>query len=273
VSRLRAGFKRFHSSNKKAALMPPTVSYARFRSICRFFVGIVFAVAALAACQRDRVESSPVSSGRAPGPELVTFPTSDGGRIEADRYGLGEAAVVLAHGARFDKSSWAKEARALAAAGFEVLAIDFRGYGSSRGGKPSADPSADLDLDILAAVRWLHANGAQRVSVVGGSMGGGAAAKASTEAGPGEIDRIVLLAAPPIEHPEKMTGRKLYVVSRDDKNGDGVPRLVGIRDQYERAREPKQLLVLEGSAHAQFLFDTDQGDRLRSEILRFLTEP
>jgi hypothetical protein len=104
-------------------------------------------------------------------------------------------------------------------------------------------------------------------------MGGGAAAKASTEAGPGEIDRIVLLAAPPIEHPEKMTGRKLYVVSRDDKNGDGAPRLVGIRDQYERAREPKQLLVLEGSAHAQFLFDTDQGDRLRSEILRFLTEP
>jgi hypothetical protein len=28
--------------------------------------------------------------------------------------------------------------------------------------------------------------------------------------------------------------------------------------------------VLEGSAHAQFLFDTDQGERVMREILRFL---
>jgi len=48
------------------------------------------------------------------------------------------------------------------------------------------------------------------------------------------------------------------------------PRLPGIRKQFERASEPKQLLVLDGDAHAQFLFQTDQGDRLKREILRFL---
>jgi hypothetical protein len=30
------------------------------------------------------------------------------------------------------------------------------------------------------------------------------------------------------------------------------------------------LLVLGGAAHAQFIFDTDEGERLMAEILRFL---
>jgi hypothetical protein len=37
--------------------------------------------------------------------------------------------------------------------------------------------------------------------------------------------------------------------------------------------EPKELIVLEGSAHAQFIFATDQGERLMREILRFLSAP
>ena len=34
-----------------------------------------------------------------------------------------------------------------------------------------------------------------------------------------------------------------------------------------------ELVVLEGSAHAQFVFQTDQADRLMREILRFLSAP
>jgi hypothetical protein len=44
-----------------------------------------------------------------------------------------------------------------------------------------------------------------------------------------------------------------------------------IREQYEKAPEPKELIILDGSAHAQFLFQTDQGDRVMREILRFLS--
>jgi hypothetical protein len=55
--------------------------------------------------------------------------------------------------------------------------------------------------------------------------------------------------------------------------GRGVPRLEMIREQYERAPAPKELIVLEGSAHAQFIFETDHGERLMREILRFLSEP
>jgi hypothetical protein len=53
----------------------------------------------------------------------------------------------------------------------------------------------------------------------------------------------------------------------------GGPRLPGIRAQYLKAPEPKQLIVLDGNAHAQFLFQTDQADRVMDEIFRFLSAP
>lgn len=50
-------------------------------------------------------------------------------------------------------------------------------------------------------------------------------------------------------------------------------RLPEIREQFERAGDPKELVILEASAHAQFLFETGQGERLMDEILNFLTQP
>ncbi|MEW6207319.1 MAG: alpha/beta fold hydrolase [Acidobacteriota bacterium] len=209
-----------------------------------------------------------------PAQERVSFPTGDGGSIYADLYGKGDRAVVLAHGGRFNKESWKEQAQALAKAGFRVLAIDFRGYGESRG-PGQADPlSAPLHLDVLAAVRYLKRMGAKSVSIVGASMGGTAAAQASVEANTGEIDRLALIAGGVIDEPERMKGRKLFIAARDDFSGDNkITRLPKIRDQYERASGPKELVLLDGSAHAQALFATEQADRLMREILRFLSEP
>lgn len=192
--------------------------------------------------------------------------------VHADLYGKGERGVVLAHGGRFTKESWASQAQSLARADFRVLAIDFRGRGQSRGG-PQPDSQNDVHLDVLAAVRYLHDTGAANVSVVGASFGGWAAARAAAEAEGGEIDRLVLLAASPIDEPQRLTGRKLFITTRDDFSGDGVLRLPGIRDQFERAPGPKELVVLDGDAHAQYIFETDQGQRLMREIVRFLSEP
>jgi dienelactone hydrolase len=206
----------------------------------------------------------------APGPVAIHFPTADGGVVHADVYGRGNQVVVLAHGGRFTKESWNEQAIRLAEAGFRVIAIDFRGRGESRGGPASTGEEKELLLDVLAAVRHARESGATTVAVVGASFGGWAAAGASAEA-PGEIDRLVILAGV-VDEPEKLTGRKLFILSRDDARGGGILRLPEIRDQYERAPEPKELVLLEGSAHAQFIFDTDQSERLMNEILRFLTE-
>jgi pimeloyl-ACP methyl ester carboxylesterase len=108
------------------------------------------------------------------------------------------------------------------------------------------------------------------VSLVGGSLGGGAAAQAVVEAQPGEIDSLVLLAALPAAPPEKLKIPKLYIIARDDADGVG-PRLPRFHAHYGKAPEPKALIIVDGSAHAQFLFETNQGERVMSEILRFLT--
>src|SRR5579864_7841008 len=203
----------------------------------------------------------------------VSFQTVDGWTIHADLYGTADRGVVLAHGGRFEKGSWKKQALALVNAGFRALAIDLRGFGLSKEGPQAARSDFGSPLDVLAAVRYLHEHGAKTVSVVGASMGGDAAEGALSEARPGEIDRVVLLAHGAYGPPEKLKGRKLFIVSRDDLGPGDKPRLSKIRAQYEKAPDPKELVILEGSAHAQFIFQTDQGERLLREILRFLSAP
>ena len=202
----------------------------------------------------------------------ISFSTEDGGQVCADLYGRGARAVVLAHGGRFTKESWRLQARTLVSAGFRVLAIDFRGFGCSTGPGQADFDNAPFEKDVLAAVRYLKAHGARSVSVVGGSFGGSAAGDASIRSAPGEIDRIVLLGAAPNLPAKGLKSRALFLVAREDSNGAG-PRLPEIRTQYESAPGPKELIVLDGDAHAQFLFQTDQGARVMREILRFLSAP
>ena len=101
-------------------------------------------------------------------------------------------------------------------------------------------------------------------------MGGWAAGDASINSQPGEIDRVVFLGSAPGGPADKLKCPSLFILAHDDASGDG-PRLPAIRAQYEKAPKPKKLIVLDGSAHAQFLFQTDQADRVMREILRFLS--
>jgi pimeloyl-ACP methyl ester carboxylesterase len=202
----------------------------------------------------------------------ISFPTEDGGHVCADLYGRGSKAVLLAHGGRFSKESWREQASTLASAGFQVLAIDFRGFGCSTGPGQQDFDTAPFEKDVLSAVRYLKAHGATAISVVGGSFGGAAAGDASIKSQPGEIDRVVFLGAAPNLPADKLKSRSLFIVAREDRSGSGL-RLPGIQAQYERAPQPKQLIVLDGSAHAQFLFQSDQAARVMQEIVRFLSNP
>ena len=208
------------------------------------------------------------SSGQAQ--STVSIPTSDGGEVFADVYGSGARGLVLAHGGRFNKESWRPQAEQFAAAGFHVLAFDFRGYGKSHGPGQADVFTAPLQLDVLAAVRYLHSIGAKTVSIVGGSLGGGAAGDASIASAPGEIDRLVFLGSSPNGPADQLKSPSLFLVARDDASEDG-PRLPGIKAKFEKAPEPKKLVILEGSAHAQFLFQTPQAKRVMDEILQFLS--
>ena len=204
------------------------------------------------------------------GQPLVNFPSPDGGVVYGYLSGSGDHLVIFAHGGRFTKESWDEQASWLAAHGYRTLAIDMRGRGQSRGGV-GGETNQDLwYLDVMGAIAFGHGLEVDRISVVGASWGGWAAARASIELQPDAIDRLVLLAHSPIDEPELMQGRKLFITTQGDSTGNGTLRLPGIRDQFERASEPKELVVLEGSAHAQHVFRTAQGVELWDTIVRFL---
>jgi dienelactone hydrolase len=212
----------------------------------------------------------------------IPIPTTQQ-QIQADVYDSGKSGggkndsakrgIVLAHGGRYDKTSWRKQAETLAGRGFVVLAISFRGDGKNPDGSPGSFGSTpDNATDVLAAVAYLHGRGIKSVSAIGGSMGGDAVGEADARSPAGEFYRIVFLGSSGGDFPTKLKGRKLFVVARYDKSGDGL-RLPEISSHYTKAPQPKKLIVLNGSAHAQFLFDTDQGPRVMEEILRFVSSP
>src|SRR5258708_15380380 len=198
----------------------------------------------------------------------VSFKTPDGYALHADQYGEGSRGVVLVHGRRLSRESWKKQAEALAERGFNVLAIDFRGYGQTIPGTETTDEKHYPDA--LSAVRYLRGLGAKSVAVVGASMGGDAAGDAVAQSNPGEIDKLVLIASEGGDSPKRLTVETLFVVCRDDKNSEGL-RLPKITAAYDAAPGPKKLKILEGEAHAQFIFETDQGPQLMSELLDFLS--
>ncbi|HZP05487.1 MAG TPA: alpha/beta fold hydrolase [Terracidiphilus sp.] len=201
----------------------------------------------------------------------VVIPMAGHEQIQGDLYGAGSRAIVLAHGGRFNKESWAPQARVLADAGFTVLAINFRGDRLNPDGSPSAEGSdADNAADVVAAVRYLRANGAKTVFAIGGSLGGDAVGNADVLLNPGEMERVVFLGSEGGDHPEQLHGRKLYIVARNDTSGSGL-RLPGIQDHFARAPQPKKLVIVDGSAHAQYLFGSDQGPQVMHEILAFLS--
>ena len=215
-------------------------------------------------------------AGQAPAQTALTISVPDSGSIGADFYGSGERGLVLVgHGGYSTRATWAPQARIFAQAGFRVLVMETRAAVALRDGKEVGClySASCMALDILAAVRQLRLTGANTVSVIGGSAGGGAAAEASFRGKGGEIDRLVLLAPMTIDAPERITGRKLVITARNDLGGDEKPRLPEIRDQYEKAPGPKKLVVVEGSAHGQRMFDAPEGVQLMREIIAFLRAP
>ncbi len=213
-------------------------------------------------------------TGHAFGQRTVSVPVPEvGTQIQADLYGSGERGLILAHGGRFDRKSWAKQAGVLSDAGFLVLAISFRGDRFNSDGSPGAEGSdADNATDVLAAAAYLRQAGAKTISAVGGSLGGSAIGEADARAKPGDFERLVFLGSSGGDSPAKLTGRKLFIVARDDESASG-PRLPDISKHYAVAPEPKKLVIVEGSAHAQFLFATEQGPRVMNEIVSFLLAP
>ncbi|UCE86351.1 MAG: alpha/beta fold hydrolase [Deltaproteobacteria bacterium] len=161
------------------------------------------------------------------------------------------------------EESWNPLAEKLASRGLTVLAIDFRGYGRST---PGRHPAA-LHEDVLGAIRYLQGRGVQRISLLGASMGGAAVSAAAAQVKEDEIDRVILLAPSPLAVAEGMRGYKALIVSR------GEPLAPRLEERFQLIPDPKRLIILPGSAHAQHVFATEYGPLLMTGIVDFLLRP
>lgn len=187
--------------------------------------------------------------------KTTTLKTADS-IIEADLYsGPLKHGIVTAHGKAFNKETWHELAFRLQKL-TTVISINFRGYGNSKGpgGLDENDIAGALPFfsrDLTGAADYLKDEmGVETVSLIGGSMGGGAAAQAAIDV-PDLFDRLILLSPVPVEHPEKIKAGFVEVVASEDE-----PLMKTIQDQYEKIDCPKHLTVLDGDAHAQHLFKT-----------------
>src|SRR5260370_2454893 len=119
---------------------------------------------------------------------------ADGVGIEYEVTGQGQP-VVLLHGWPDSGRLWRHEVAALAAAGFQVVVPDLRGYG--RSGKPEAIEAYSLPVvagDVLAILADLNI---ARAHLVGHDWGAALAWRLAVLA-PGSVDHLVVLS---VGHP------------------------------------------------------------------------
>jgi pimeloyl-ACP methyl ester carboxylesterase len=126
--------------------------------------------------------------------EKVVLAAEDGLPLAAARYGTGHHSVVLAHQRGSDMCGWAPYVADLVGTGVQVLAVDLRCHGYS---ECPTDDLGDLDrdyaADVGAAVAEQRRTGANRVIVMGASMGAAAVFVAAGRY-PDEVDGVIALS-------------------------------------------------------------------------------
>jgi pimeloyl-ACP methyl ester carboxylesterase len=216
----------------------------------------------------------------------VEFPSTDGKRL----VGLflegrpGDAAIVVCHGIGAYKENLLGVGRLLNLQGFPVLLFDFRGHGESEADSVSIGPKEARD--VLGAFEFLRSEGYRRFGLFGLSMGAAAAAYAAPQVPelaavvldscPASLERIMrhlrrrspilvglvgrltlaswrlftgfpAKAVRPVDEIEKIPVPLLLI------HGD-ADRLIDPKDLdllFERARSPKEKLVVPGAAHGE----------------------
>jgi uncharacterized protein len=179
-----------------------------------------------------------------------------------------DAPVMLyLHGARWDVRSSAPRMRAMHELGFSVLGIDYRGFGRSSEGLPSEDL---MHEDALAAWQWLAVQRPQaRPYLYGHSLGAAIAVRLASVAGnaAGVIVEGGFTSALDVVNTtwwrwlplERLITQRLDAATHIDKIN--APLLVvhgGLdtmvhpdlgRALYERAKQPKRFVLIDGGLH------------------------
>jgi uncharacterized protein len=175
--------------------------------------------------------------------------------------------MLYLHGARWDVRSSAPRMRAMHELGFSVLGIDYRGFGRSSAGLPSEDL---MHEDALAAWQWLATQRPQaQRHLYGHSLGASIAVRLASEtsAAAGVIVEGGFTSALDVVATtwwrwlplERLITQRLDAASRIDKINAPLLVVHGALDTmvapdlgralYERAKQPKRFVLIDGGLH------------------------
>lgn len=195
----------------------------------------------------------------------VSFTTPDGLRLSGVLYGSGTTGVALSHQSDGTQNQWRGFAQHLAKNGYMALAFDFRGHGASA--KP-ADISKE-DIDLRAAIRFLRAQGATRIVLMGASLGGAVTLRVAATEPVAAVATLSAVAFMPTQEVTDDTIKaikapKLFINSKLDTDADSTQHM------YDVASQPKQIYLYPGIAHGVGIFSGDYGPDLTQRLLTFL---
>jgi uncharacterized protein len=175
--------------------------------------------------------------------------------------------MLYLHGARWDVRSSAHRMRRMHELGFAVLGIDYRGFGQSTQALPSEDLAHE---DALAAWQWLAAQKPRaKRFVFGHSLGSAIAVRLASEVddATGVIVEGGFTSIPDVFSTMKwgwlplgpLITQRFDAVSRLDKLKAPLLVVHGANDSlikpelgralYERAKQPKRFVLVEGGTH------------------------
>ena len=199
----------------------------------------------------------------------VSFTTEDGIDINGNIFGTGNKWIILSHMRPTDQTSWSSFAQYLSDNGYIVLTYDFRGYGKSGGSKDISN----IDKDLEAAIAFTSQYDSEKIFLMGASMGGTASLIVAARE---YIDGVISLSSPveinslsAIDEVEDIDAPKLFIASE----GDGYAA-ESAQSLFDRSPEPKEIEILNGSAHGTFIFEEEpaNGEIIKQRVLEFLDE-
>lgn len=131
-------------------------------------------------------------------------------------YGTGEKALVLTHQSDGDLCQWVPYAKMWAEDGYKVLVFDFSRRSSSQ------NSTVDNATAAGEAIKYIRAQGATAVTMIGASMGATAALVAASAAQP-QVTAVISLSAPTyydgtdaLKAVEKLTAPVLFAAGTGD---------------------------------------------------------
>lgn len=219
-----------------------------------FLLLLMLLLAATVVAQETAPEVTPETLPVAP--QVVTTEAEDGLTLVGDFYRMdpGRPTVLLLHELYTTRESWGDLLYPLLESGYNVLAVDVRGYGETRGG---INWGRAVD-DVAAWLTWLREVGGVRpdaISTLGSSMGSTLAIVGCAQ---DEFCRGAIAISPGwsyygISLAEHLAAKPVLVIYAER---DRWPAL-GIDDMREAAPETLAEHVYAGNAHGMNLVEEE----------------